>query len=1013
MESSNNRFIDGEDDGITAYDIKQLKDNCEKWSLASDLGLLSHLKQFSNDLLNKTENTNQSINSLVYETKIHCVKVNNVMNDFQMLANSQFVENRVYDEEIDDIITGVSNGIQNDEMIVNKSKDEDILPKIKSALNIGLNFLSERFDNISKQTSQTDSDDENDQILEGLISHTAEDEYSQRLLPYIIGSEEFIKDNFVGLSCVEENPTIDLKTKVKNDVNVNNISGESNYENTFPVHNNITNENSFNDDLNDSEEESGDIFGGVSHRVDVTQHNDKQSFSDESDSDQFSPEVHNKDDSKSLTNNKVESKPILSFHDQLSAAIKGHKVSQTITDEIVNKPNDKIKSNNNKSPLIIHSDSSSDESESIFRIPKSKPKETKSNYSNLFGEQSNNTSLFDDKNEKQIKGNNVLPNINSRKVSVTASALFDDEDDEEDDDLFGGVIAKKVTQPTKNIIIKEEKKTENNTQVLPKSVVTPLHKESLFDDDEEDDDLFSGISIKTKTGVQNTDAFKDINTKSTNPSNIKVKSNTNLIGELSEALKKKSLYISDEENSIESIEDKVDNEIETIETNSISMNDSLFNEISDKNDTNSQILTEKKSIETIPITKETESKSDRNNSITSDIKSDELMNYEENYSNDTNAQNDDDFYSVKSTNMLSNDSLKQRAKLGSKRNRRPPSKKVVKLTPITDFSQNYENNLDISLAPEEKSPPIASIRNVKPQNKSISDSIINSQNKPKPLSAKPEQKSLASLLTSPSTEEEDIFPSHTNSFINVNITKPTLKSNSRTFDLFNDNDGIEDSLFTNSVKNNDQNYKKKESIEKSGLFDMSDSDDEQLVSNHSNSTHFDSTKLDSNKISSIKSSEKDIFNISSSTDSSLSNKSDLKNESLKPNINLFSDSDDDLFSAVAKSKSFNKTDDNYQKEEKNITSVKVNKRPTKLNSLFSDSEDDKSDLFKKTDEIKQIKTKTIKPLFDVEDDDEDDIFSSKSSKVKISNTANISQKKLKKESVSSDIFDDPLFVPHS
>jgi hypothetical protein len=46
-----------------------------------------------------------------------------------------------------------------------------------------------------------------------------------------------------------------------------------------------------------------------------------------------------------------------------------------------------------------------------------------------------------------------------------------------------------------------------------------------------------------------------------------------------------------------------------------------------------------------------------------------------------------------------------------------------------------------------------------------------------------------------------------------------------------------------------------------------------------------------------------------------------------------------------------------------------------LESLFSDSEDDKIDLFKKVDETKTIKSKTIstKSLFDNEDDDEEGI----------------------------------------
>jgi len=41
LKSSPNRFIDGEDDSTQVYDLEQLKANCERWSLASDLRVFS------------------------------------------------------------------------------------------------------------------------------------------------------------------------------------------------------------------------------------------------------------------------------------------------------------------------------------------------------------------------------------------------------------------------------------------------------------------------------------------------------------------------------------------------------------------------------------------------------------------------------------------------------------------------------------------------------------------------------------------------------------------------------------------------------------------------------------------------------------------------------------------------------------------------------------------------------------------------------------------------------------
>jgi WASH complex subunit FAM21 len=899
-----------------------------------------------------------------------------------MLANSQFVENRVYDEEMDDMTTGL-NAVQNDETVVNKSKDEEIVPKIKSALTLGLNFLSERFNNIGSEGPQMDSDDdEDDQIIEALISHTTKDEFSQRLLPYIIGSEEFIKDNYVGLSCVEESPAIDFKTKVDNNVNANSVinseSVESNFNNTFPVRNNFSHENSFIDNENDSEEESGDLFGGLPDRTKATIVNDKQESSDESDSNEFSDKESNKNDSilENSDKNKVESKAITSFHDELSAAISGKKTTRALVDKSLNQTNIKIVSNKPQLPISIHSESSDDENEDIFRISKNKPKvqsKGKSNFSNLFDDESNNTSIFDEKSSKLNTGNKVVPNVSARKPTVNTSNLFNGEDDEDEDDLFFGAVSQKITQPKKTIIDVQKDETIFIPKELPKSDKPLVRKDSLFDDDEEEDDLFSGISNKTnKTGVQNTDAFKPI----TKSSNIQIKPNSNLIGELNLALKKKNLYPSDDEENGSNNDKVVD-----IPKNIPNVMSEPFSEvIKTKIEVNSHVSNDNISINS---SEETKNSSNINNQISNEVKSNEKI-----------SPNDDEFSSVKSTVTLSNESLKQRAALGSKRNRRPPSKKVVKLTPITDFSQNPKEEANNPLVPEEKSPPIVSVRDVKPKNKPILETITSNQNIMKSDSSKPDQKSIASLLRSPSTEEEDIFPSHTNDF--ANISKVSIKSETRSHDIFNDNEANDDSLFSDSVKNKDRNEITRKSIDRNALFDSSESEDELVISSHSNTTnHFDSNKFDSNTISSIiKSSkgDKDLFNTGSSTDSSLSSKSDLKIENSKSNLNLFDDSDgEDLFSTIAKIKPNNKIDKiDLQKETKNETKKetknetkketkkedqKSNRKPSKLESLFSDSEDDKIDLFKKVDETKTIKSKTIstKSLFDNEDDDEEGI----------------------------------------
>ena len=57
--------------------------------------------QFSKRMLSRTSELEQSVNSLVQETRETDVRVSNVFTEFLMLSNSQFIENRVYEDTTD------------------------------------------------------------------------------------------------------------------------------------------------------------------------------------------------------------------------------------------------------------------------------------------------------------------------------------------------------------------------------------------------------------------------------------------------------------------------------------------------------------------------------------------------------------------------------------------------------------------------------------------------------------------------------------------------------------------------------------------------------------------------------------------------------------------------------------------------------------------------------------------------------------------------------------------------
>ena len=55
--------------------------------------MLLYLKEFSHNLLSRTHEIEKQVDALNHETKNTDTRMNNVYNDFMMLANIQFVEN--------------------------------------------------------------------------------------------------------------------------------------------------------------------------------------------------------------------------------------------------------------------------------------------------------------------------------------------------------------------------------------------------------------------------------------------------------------------------------------------------------------------------------------------------------------------------------------------------------------------------------------------------------------------------------------------------------------------------------------------------------------------------------------------------------------------------------------------------------------------------------------------------------------------------------------------------------
>lgn len=173
------------------WNTSEIRENSANWTLAGDTGLLNFLQEYAHNLISRTHETEKLVNELVYKNKAISAKVNNVINDFQMLSNEQFIENRVYDEEIED--AKPSENVPE----IQKTKEQreaEMIPRVTQALDLGLSVLDQAFHKV--QVEETSDSEEDECRVEEL---EPKDPYEHRPLPFIIGSNEFHQDDFVGL----------------------------------------------------------------------------------------------------------------------------------------------------------------------------------------------------------------------------------------------------------------------------------------------------------------------------------------------------------------------------------------------------------------------------------------------------------------------------------------------------------------------------------------------------------------------------------------------------------------------------------------------------------------------------------------------------------------------------------------------------------------------------------------------------------------------------------------------
>ncbi|XP_026302542.1 WASH complex subunit 2A-like [Piliocolobus tephrosceles] len=179
------------------WSVEEIRRSSQSWSLAADAGLLQFLQEFSQQTISRTHEIKKQVDGLIRETKATDCRLHNVFNDFLMLSNTQFIENRVYDEEVEEPVFKAE-AEKTEQEKTREQKEVDLIPKVQEAVNYGLQVLDSAFEQLDIKAGNSDSEEDDANGRVELILEP-KDLYIDRPLPYLIGSKPFMEQEDVGL----------------------------------------------------------------------------------------------------------------------------------------------------------------------------------------------------------------------------------------------------------------------------------------------------------------------------------------------------------------------------------------------------------------------------------------------------------------------------------------------------------------------------------------------------------------------------------------------------------------------------------------------------------------------------------------------------------------------------------------------------------------------------------------------------------------------------------------------
>ncbi|XP_054948776.1 WASH complex subunit 2A-like isoform X8 [Pan paniscus] len=463
------------------WSVEEIRRSSQSWSLAADAGLLQFLQEFSQQTISRTHEIKKQVDGLIRETKATDCRLHNVFNDFLMLSNTQFIENRVYDEEVEELVLKAE-AEKTEQEKTREQKEVDLIPKVQEAVNYGLQVLDSAFEQLDIKAGNSDSEEDDANGRVELILEP-KDLYIDRPLPYLIGSKLFMEQEDVGLGELssEEGSVGSDRGSI--------VDTEEEKE----------------------EEESDEDFA---HHGDNEQNRHTTQMSDEEEDDDgcdlFADSEKEEEDIEDIEENTrpKRSRPT-SFADELAARIKGDAVGR-VDEEPTTLPSGEAKPRKTLKEKKERRTPSDDEEDNLFAPPKLTDEDFSpfgsggglfSGGKGLFDDEDEESDLFMEALQDRQAGASVKEESSSskpgKKIPAGAVSLFLG-----DTDVFGAASVPSLKEPQK-----PEQPTPRKSPYVPPPT-------GLFDDDDgdDDDDFFSAPHSKpSKTGkVQSTaDIFGD------------------------------------------------------------------------------------------------------------------------------------------------------------------------------------------------------------------------------------------------------------------------------------------------------------------------------------------------------------------------------------------------------------------------------------------------------------------------------------------------------------------------